>query len=321
LQTVPCNLCGETCCTPVYEIPDRRFFPEEFFTVVECNRCGLGFVNPRPSLEEMAKYYPAEYFAQPNSTSFERYLQRRFEREARYLRAIETRVRTPRLLDVGCATGDFPRFMAARGWNVEGVETSASAAAIRDFKVYRQQFPEIPVHEPAYDAVTAWAVLEHVHDPLAHFRKASVVLKKGGLFLFLVTNFESAASRHLFCEDVPRHLYFFTRKTIRRYLDAAGLTLEAEHNGRDVYKMAPINWLPYFLKTRIQRQKFLFRDVPLTPKEFLRRHHLHPGLVSSLRYAAYSPASVLDRILWPVIESVQILRKTYGISTFLARKP
>ncbi len=321
MEIVACNLCGSARHTPVYEITDRRFFPEEWFTVVECDRCGLGFVNPRPRLEEMPKYYPPEYFAQPASDSFKRYLQRRFGQEARYLSELEARDGSPRLLDVGCATGDFPRFMAARGWHVEGVETSASSHSIRDFKVHTQQFPDIPVSEPAYDAVTAWAVFEHVHDPMACFRKASLVLKKGGLFVFLVTNFESAASRRLFCEDVPRHLYFFTRKTVRQYLEEAGFLWEAEDNGRNVYKMAPVNWLSYFIETRLRRRKFLFRDVPFTREEFLRRHGLRPGIVSSLRYAAYSPASVLDRALWPLIETVQILRKTYGISTFVARKP
>ena len=321
MERVACNLCGSTRHTPVYEIPDRRFFPAEFFTVVECSQCGLGFVNPRPRLEEMAKYYPPGYFELPSSESFKRYLRRRFEQEARYLHEVERRGGSPRLLDVGCATGDFPRFMAARGWRVEGVETSASGQAIHDFKVYPQQFPDIPVNEPAYDAVTAWAVLEHVHDPMACFRKASAVVKKGGLFVFLVTNFASAASRHLFCEDVPRHIYFFTRETVRRYLEATGFVLEAEDNGRNVYKMAPVNWLPYFIKARLKKQKFLFRDVPLTREEFLRRYDLQPGFLSSLKYAAYSPASVLDRALWPVVETVQILRKTYGITTFVARKP
>ncbi len=31
-----------------------------------------------------------------------------------------------------------------RGWNVEGVEVSASAKPIQDFKVYAQPFPDIP---------------------------------------------------------------------------------------------------------------------------------------------------------------------------------
>jgi len=29
----------------------------------------------------------------------------------------------------------------------------------------------------------------------------------------------------------------------------------------------------------------------------------------------------VDRMLWPALEAVQILRKTYGSSTYVARKP
>lgn len=320
METVACNLCGSQRHSPVYEMPDRRFFPDEVFTVVECDQCGLGFVNPRPSRAEIQKYYPPEYYQSPPTTSHDRYLTRRFTQEASYLKELENRHGRKKLLDVGCANGDFPRFMAARGWDVEGVEISESSLPITDFPVHRQEFQDIPVNEPAYDAVTAWAVLEHVHNPMAYFQKASTVVKKGGLFVFLVTNFHSAASRHLFCEDVPRHLYFFTRETVRQYLHRTGFALEREDNGRNIYKLAPNNWLAYFVHSRLRGKPFTYKDVPLTSKEFRRLHHLPPGIAAALKYAAYSPASALDRMLWPAIETAQILTKKYGISTYAARK-
>jgi 2-polyprenyl-3-methyl-5-hydroxy-6-metoxy-1,4-benzoquinol methylase len=94
--------------------------------------------------------------------------------------------------------------MAARGWRVEGVEVAESSQPISDFRVYAQEFHKIRVDQPTYDAVTAWAVLEHVHDPMAYFRKASQVLRKDGLFVFNAPNFASVSSRYLFCEDFPR---------------------------------------------------------------------------------------------------------------------
>ena len=313
-------MCGSGEHSFVYEMPDSRFFREEFFKVVECKRCGLGFVNPRPTIEEIQKYYPAKYFQNLPAKSHDRYLDQRFRAEASYLNAIESRGGSKRLLDVGCANGDFPRFMAARGWEVEGVEVSETSEPIRDFRVYTEEFDKIPVHEPRYDAVTAWAVLEHVHDPMAYFQKAAEVVKKGGLFVFLVTNFQSAASRNLFCEDIPRHLYFFTRETVQQYLEKTGFVLERENNGRDVYKMAPQNWLGFMLRTRLLRGKYKFKDVPMTSKEFRAKYKLRSGLMASLKYAAYSPTMVIDRMLWPVIETAQILRRTYGISTYVARR-
>jgi SAM-dependent methyltransferase len=291
-------------------MPDPLFFRNEVFTVVECQECGLGFVNPRPTISEIQKYYPAKYYQGPPTGSHERYLRRRFTAEASYLKALKNGAGRKRLLDVGCANGEFPRFMAMRGWEVEGVEVAESSEGIHDFRVYTEEFDKIPVHEPRYDAVTAWAVLEHVHDPMAYFRKAAQVVKKGGLFVFLVTNFKSAASRHLFCEDVPRHLYFFTRETVRRYLEKTGFGLEREDNGRNIHKMAPYNWTGYMVRSRLLGKKYEFRDMPLTSKDFRRTRNLKPGLLTALKYAAYSP----------MIETAQVLRKTYGISTYVAHR-
>jgi SAM-dependent methyltransferase len=306
-------------------MPDRIFFRDEFFAVVECERCGLGFLNPRPTPAEMHRYYPAEYFRNDPTKSNARYLHRRFAREASYLAPLEylagrNHGSGKRLLDVGCATGDFPRFMTARGWRVEGVEVSDVAQTIRDFSVYAQEFQDIPVNEPTYDAVTAWAVLEHVHDPMAYFQKASRVLKKNGLFVFLVPNFQSVASRNLFCEDVPRHIYFFTRDAVGQYLEKTGFSLEKEDNGRSIYKLAPYNWLGYTVRSRMLGHKYTYEDVPLTSKEFRRVRQLPRGLLTSLRYAAYSPVSVIDRLLWPIVETAQMWIKRYGVSTYVARK-
>jgi SAM-dependent methyltransferase len=320
LETVECNLCGCERHTKVYAMPDRKYFREEFFTVVECDQCGLGFVNPRPTIAEMQKYYPEEYYRQPPTTSYERYLRRRFTAQASFLNELESGNGRRKILDVGCANGDFPRFMAARGWEVEGVEISESSERIQDFRVYTQEFQDIPVKGSTYDAVTAWAVLEHVHDPMAQFRKASEVVKKGGLFVFLVQNFQSVASRYLFCEDVPRHLYFFTRETVRQYLEKTGFKLEKEDNGRSIYKLAPNNWLAFMMRTKLLGKKYSYEDVPMTSKEFRRVNRLQGGVVTALKYAAYSPESVIDRMLWPAIETAQILRKTYGVSTFVGRR-
>jgi SAM-dependent methyltransferase len=320
LEHVACNLCGSERYTALYEMPDQEFFREEFFTVVECDRCGLGFVNPRPTVAEMQKYYPPDYYQGPPTASHSRYLKRRFTRQASFLGELERGDARKKLLDVGCANGDFPRFMAARGWEVEGVEISESSQRITDFRVYTQEFQDIPVNEPVYDAVTAWAVFEHVHDPMAYFRKASQLVRKDGLFVFLVPNFRSVASRYLFCEDIPRHLYFFTRETVGDYLQKTGFTFVKEYNGRGVYKLAPNNWLAFMIRTRLFGGKYTFQDVPLISKEFRRIHNLPSGLATALKYAAYSPASVIDRMLWPAIEAAQILRKTYGISTYVARK-
>jgi SAM-dependent methyltransferase len=300
-------------------MPDRQGSQAGIFTVVECNQCGLGFVNPRPPFEDMWKYYPKEYYEEGFAQNRAYHL-RRYAREARYLRKIERKPGPKSLLDVGCANGDFPVFMKARGWHVEGVEVSTSSQRITDFQVYPQQLPDIPVNQPVYDAVTAWAVLEHVHDPLAYFQKASEVTKAGGIFVFQVPNFNSLASRHLFLEDIPRHLYFFSEKTVRRYLEETGFVLERAYFGRDIFVLPSYNWLHYYVKTWLRRQPFTYADIPMARPEFFKHYNLKPGILATLKYAVAQPLTVLDRALLPVLTWIQILRKTYANTTYVAKR-
>lgn len=62
LQT--CELCGGSEFTPVLSQRDVLLDrPEPVFSVVRCARCDLLFTNPRPSREELAGYYPEDYYS------------------------------------------------------------------------------------------------------------------------------------------------------------------------------------------------------------------------------------------------------------------
>ena len=302
----------------MYSMPDAHYFNDEWFTVVECTSCGLGFVNPRPAYSEMSKYYPAAYYE--GFAEDREYQKRRYRIEAGYVQGSVAGSDDKLLLDVGCANGDFPRHMRRLCWQVEGVELSANARQISDFKVYRQEVTRIPVNEPRYDAITAWAVLKHVHDPMAYFEKVSTLLKPGGAFVFLVTNFDSLSSRCLFREDVPRHLYFFTEETIKRYLSPLGLELVGARYDDKIYKMSPSNRLYYYVYRYIKERKLEWKNIPLNRTEYFKRHGLHNNLGSNLRYAFSNPFAALDRALMPAFERYKLLSNKYGIVTYTAVK-
>jgi SAM-dependent methyltransferase len=317
METVNCNLCGSDNYKVIYSMPDIRYFVDEWFNVVKCSNCGLGFINPRPTYTEISRYYPSsfyDYFSDDRSYHLQRYAI-----EAKYLQEIFSD-NEKLLLDIGCANGDFPRFMKQQGWKVEGVEVSINSEPIYDLKVYKQEFKDIPIHEPYYDAITAWAVLEHVHDPMAYFKKAAQVLKHNGLFVFLVTNFESLSSRCLFLEDVPRHLYFFTEETINKYLKKVGFKLIKKDCCNQIYAMHPVNYLRYYFFRYIKRQKFEWKDTLITRQHFHENRGLKNLMMSRLKYLISNPLYLFERILMPLYEKYQIITNTYGIITYVARR-
>jgi len=316
METVTCNLCHSQEQRSVYSKPDGHYFTDEWFTVVECLNCGLGFVNPRPTAAEMSRFYPADYYE--NDQREPAYHQRRYQLEAEIVQTI-TSPGGGLLLDIGCANGNFPRQMQKLGWEVEAVEISAHSEDVYGFQIYRKEFPQIPIQGPRYDAVTAWAVLEHVHDPAAHFRKVGEILKPGGVFVFLVTNFDSISSRALFREDVPRHLYFFTEKTVREYLSRNGLTFISSQYRNDLQMMRPVGWLRYYLY-RLVGATLTWKDIPPNRTEYFARKGLKHGIGSHVRYVICHPLTVIDRLLMPLFEWLQIRRRTYGIVAYVARK-
>lgn len=324
METVPCNLCGGENYRLAYRQPDALFRTDRWFDVVECRVCGLGFVNPRPSREEIGQYYPTAFF---DHFRDHRLHQRRYAAQAAYIPATEFAPQ-PMLLDIGCANGDFPRYMRERGWSVEGLEISDAAALIEDFPVYRMEFDALALDGPRYDAISAWAVLEHVHDPMSYFRKAAQLLKPNGVFVFLVTNFESLSSRALFREDPPRHLYFFTRRTIASYLARVGLQLQRFDCGRAIYEMVPSNCLYYAIYRYALRRPLAWHDLPVSLGQFARQftgkgagYFTHAGIRLTLHYALAHPIAALDRLAAIFFEQWQVYNGSYGTMVCVARKP
>ena len=264
----------------------------------------------------MGTFYPASFYE-----SFDReheYHEQRYSIEAEIVEAALGH--KGRLLDVGCANGDFPRYMIRRGWDVEGVEVADSSKTITDFKVWRREFGALDVPDEAYDAVTAWAVLEHVHEPKRYFAKTSRVLKSGGVFVFLVTNFRSLSSWGLYREDVPRHLYFFTESTVRRYLADVGLQFVSADYSDKVYAMRPVNWFRYYVEGRLRGRPFTWQDAEFSRATYLARKGWANTPWTTALFLMSHPHFVVDRLLMRAYELAQMRRRTYGIVTYVARK-
>jgi len=212
-ESVTCNLCGANDTRLLYGARDYRLrVDDELWNLVECRRCSLGYLNPRPTVDEIGRYYPGVYFAHRTSMA------RRYALQASYVTGAPGD-----LLEVGSAGGDFLALMRDRGWGVTGIEPSTTANPY-GLPILKQRFPEECEFEPeTFDVVAAWAVFEHLHDPAGAFERAAILLRPGGRLIVQVPNLRSINSRYARLEDIPRHLYFFTPSTIHQYARRCGL--------------------------------------------------------------------------------------------------
>jgi len=156
-------------------------------SLCRCDNCGFVFRNPRPSAEEIARFYSAgdhydNWLAE--EPAFDALARRR-------LRKVVNSRDGGKLLDVGSGIGQFLHFAQER-FEVEGTEISASAVRIARDKYHlairRGAIEEIDFGECRFDLITMFHVLEHVLSPSATLRRCAELLAPGGLIVIAVPN-------------------------------------------------------------------------------------------------------------------------------------
>ncbi len=293
-EHVSCNLCGVDDTRLLFRRGDFRCWVDDVdWNVVQCRNCGLGYVNPRPTAEEIARYYGGEGYYDRRDAFLDRY-----RRQARYLSG-----KPGRLLDVGTAGGQFLRVMRDLGWEVAGIEPFAENGSVEAVEIAHDRFPYESSFAPeSFDVVTAWAVFEHLHDPLAAFRASAGLLRPGGRLIVQVPSLRSARVRLGHLDDTPRHLYLFSPKTLRRYAEAAGLEVERISDVTDLFSAGGSGSLQRLAARALGHTD---RELALLLREPRRERFRRAPLLA----AAATAGKALDRILLP-----KWLLRTVGLS-------
>lgn len=196
--------------------------------IVRCRTCGLVYVNPRPTGDDVLDIYTAVkdplYLAERAGRvlTFEHHL----KPMTRFTGPADGR----RLLDVGAYTGVFVEIAAQHGWDAWGVEPSAwgvAQARTRGLQMIQGTLEEANVDAGSFGVVTMWDVIEHVPDPAETLRAAWRVLEPGGYLIVHTMDLNSLFARvmgHRWPWFMEMHLTYFTRDTLRRMLEETGFT-------------------------------------------------------------------------------------------------
>ena len=277
MEHVRCSLCGAEAPHPWLETKDR--FSGTPFQLVVCNQCGLIYLSPRPTMEELAAYYPEEYEAyQPEASAMSAaqswHTKRMWEMQAGYLH----RFKQPpgRLLDVGCATGEFLNAARARGWQVRGIELIEQSAQLAreryGLEVSTGMLETVDLAEDTYDAITMWDVLEHLPDPRKALEQCHWLLKRGGVVIFSIPNLASF-DRYLFGSrwigwDAPRHFTLFGEETLKQALDQSGFSIVGRHcflGGKGTFLLSLDNLLAGSKIAKTTRKMYTLISAVLWP--------------------------------------------------------
>lgn len=220
-STLPvCEICGA----------DTKLWGEKAgFGVLKCTFCGYGFVYPRPSSEELARFYGQEDSSPVQSAKMQRYRAeippwKEPEQIMDKLRSMG--LDKGRLLDVGAGFGWSTEYFHRQGFLVTPLEpnplTSREIEEKTGLIVIRHFFENwIPVASliGTFDVIIMSQVVEHVLYPQLLFEKSRDLLRQGGVLVVSTPNFDSLLIKLLKTREghicPPEHLNFFTLKSLR----------------------------------------------------------------------------------------------------------
>lgn len=243
-----CFVCNSVGKSKYLNLDDRNFGTSKGWNIVECSNstCGLMWLNPMPTVEEIGKAYESYYthseakksltelsFLEkpylavahnyfPSLSFFKKlpgylaYLlpvnRNNLDYKVLYLDAVPK----GRVLDFGCGNGTLLDNLKATGWECYGLDVDAKAIAFCREKGLNANVGDIPSQnypDEFFDAITINHVIEHVHEVDALLKSCYPKLKKGGKLVIATPNTKNW-QRGLYKEnwfplDPPRHLHLF----------------------------------------------------------------------------------------------------------------
>jgi len=241
VEEVRCSLCDS-----LPPSASTALFKKYHFPYLRCPHCFLVYVSPRPKLKYIEEQYKKGRFTHAFRDIYlpsAQYRMATIFRE-RVEDIIMPRVRSGRLLDIGCSSGHFLKVAYEHNFDIYGIEPNPDMAK---FASEELRLPNIKcgiLKDDTYpgeyfDVITLWDVLEHVLNPNELLRLVFSFLKQDGWVFAYTENLDSfnffitGSDSEMFAPDV--HLRHYTPNTFRAQFEKAGfLVREVITNGLDI---------------------------------------------------------------------------------------
>lgn len=251
-----CLVCGNQDIKFLMEVKDH-FLSGETFSLYKCNSCGLISTFPAPDENKIADYYKSEKYishsSKPSSAFEFLYQQVRNITLKSKAKITAKYAHGKKLLDIGCATGEYLHTCQKNGFEVLGVEPNQKAREIAhaNYGLNIGNLDSLNSFPPgSFDVITMWHVLEHVHDINERMARIYQLIKSNGIAIIAVPNPESYDAQHYIdrwaAYDAPRHLFHFTQSSLK--------TLAKKH-GFIVRDILPLKFDAFYVSLLSEKYK------------------------------------------------------------------
>jgi len=258
MEKVNCDLCGSSLNIVLWDKTERKKAGKLNSAVITkdgkiiqgtnriCKSCGLVFISPRMSKEELDEFYKNEYRAIYKRNDTQIAAEKNHADTAwSYIDMkvpIEFKDRKVNSLDIGCGTGELVEKCAGT-FNAYGIEPTTAQYELAKEKGLNVESCTLEDYNPPFkfDIVTMLNVLEHVLSPTEVLNKIHSMLNDNGYLLVSVPNLYNRSIMlpvDAFLSNC--HLYNFSIDTLRAYYLKTGFKIvkafeKTEEMGDKIY--------------------------------------------------------------------------------------
>lgn len=241
-----CPIC-DSCNT-------KTLYRFNFGEIIHCLTCAVQSRYPQPSNESCESIYQgAEYFTSPDGENFFGNMEQLTDKDyvvynqyLDILQDVDKKAKSSSIVDVGTAFGLFTDAARKKGFvDVIGTEISAWAAArgkeLFGVDIICGPLENCGLSDESKDIVTAFDVIEHVHNPTLLLCECHRILRPGGLLILATPNYRSlfhmigklmyvtSRGRVDFLAQrfyVPHHLFYFDPYSLTKLAHRCGFQKE-----------------------------------------------------------------------------------------------
>jgi len=242
MKEINCIICGSNELNLKFVKSGKK--KDEFFELKKCKNCGLEFVSPRPSFEEIVEYYNLDYFTVRTERGYNNYFSPELKEQINRVNLLnlkdldffnfENQLDLPAsALDIGAAAGYFVDLLKERNWQSTGIDLSKECVDFgreHNLDMIRGNYLETSF-EKKFDLITMWASIEHLHHPEKFLEKIYLDLKNDGMLYLSTCRIDGINFMRLFGKDwrfynLPEHLVFFSFKNLKKLLEQSGFKVK-----------------------------------------------------------------------------------------------
>lgn len=231
-----CEVCSSKNISKDFTYKDRHYmFTDKEFDVWRCQDCGVYFLNPIPSLQELTSYYPNTYYAydgMPKESSFKKKLVKFLRVEPSDLDDIPI-VENKRILDFGCGSGWSLNSYKEKGFDTFGLDMDKSAIEIAEANGHSMSGSDLlstNYDSNFFDFIRSNHSMEHINNPAEIVNEFQRILKKDGQLFISLPNSDSLTrnifKKYWYYTGVPYHTFNYNLKNLSILLERNGFTID-----------------------------------------------------------------------------------------------